>query len=139
MKKLLIEYYSSNSGGRDWLNEEQWKKLEKAGWRLFGFDNVAYEGNDYKLDKDGLPEKTGETDRYKYAFKRFDTPKEALLEFEELTGEDTTAEGCNCCGPPHCFSWVGGYVSGEECSEYLLGEDLSKVSKRELYQKLKLK
>jgi hypothetical protein len=28
---------------------------------------------------------------------------EAVEEFETVTGEDTNAEGCPCCGQPHYF------------------------------------
>ena len=31
---MKVEYYSDNSGGRWWLNDEQWKALEDAGWEV---------------------------------------------------------------------------------------------------------
>ena len=48
-----------------------------------------------------------------------ETPGDAMRFFEEVTGQDVTDEGCNCCGCPHHFSWEGGYASGEECLQYL--------------------
>lgn len=106
MKKLLIEYYSNNSGGSDWLDEKQWKALKKAGWRLFGFRDFIFDNRgQYALDKKGLPKrKKPQIDKdTKYAFKRFDSIDEAIKEFEKLTGEDSDVEGCECCGKPHCF------------------------------------
>ena len=40
----------------------------------------------------------------------------AVEEFERVTGQDASDEGCNCCGQPHNFSGVdtesGKYVDG---------------------------
>ena len=135
MKKLLVRYFSNNSGGNDWLDETAWKKLEDAGWRLYGFGNFEYADGNEVMDETGRPKFIGELDRSKYAYKRFDDIKTALKEFEELTGADVTAEGCNCCGAPHEFSWEGpdgrDSCSGEDAGTYLLGVDLTK-SKREM-------
>ncbi len=108
---MEIEYSSNNSGGQWWLKDEHWKALEDRGW------TVKW------VKKD--PEET--TDRFMgalamYASKEFEAVREALLEFEEITGAQVSEEGCNCCGPPHSFSWEGGYCSGESCLSFLYDE-----------------
>jgi hypothetical protein len=30
---------------------------------------------------------------------------ELVAEFERITGQIASDEGCNCCGPPHSFTW----------------------------------
>jgi len=95
---MKVEYSSNNSGGSWWLKDKDWKKLEKAGWKVEWVKN----NKDMKmfLDKDG---------RYlgalaKYASKDFKTLREAIEEWESVVGLDASDEGCNCCGPPHSFS-----------------------------------
>lgn len=39
------------------------------------------------------------------ALKRGNSADELVAEFESITGQDASAEGCNCCGPPHSFEW----------------------------------
>lgn len=88
-----VEYYSNNSGGYDWLDYKQWRALLKAGWKLKDFDGP-------------VTARQLKSARPKYAVKQFPSVSDAVLEFEELTGEDANAEGCNCCGPPHTFMVV---------------------------------
>ena len=139
---MLIEYRSNNSGGHWWLDDKDWKALEKANWLVIWADDYyVYKGGEHVYNKNGFPKTTkipGKFDwvkkdkngipRYlgasaKYAYKYFDSMREALQEFEKVTGKDVSEEGCNCCGPPHCFSvlnskeWV--YCSGGECLQYL--------------------
>lgn len=134
-KKYMVTYNSNNSGGSGgswWLSEDNWKALEANGWKLFSYGDFIYdESGNYKYDENGLPErkwKSPSPDLFgayaTYGFKRFDTPKEALEEFERLTKKDISEEGCNCCGPPHNFSWDDGegsrdYCSGEGCLSIL--------------------
>lgn len=63
------------------------------------------------------------------ASKPFETLKEAIEDWEEILDYDATAEGCNCCGPPHNFHlsdtedetvWEGG--SGEHLLSQLYPE-----------------
>ena len=145
---IVIEYNSNNSGGSWWLKDEDWLKLEAAGWKVQrATDGIVYENGNDKLDEDGLPV-FGPSDQFttngKYlgsafrqnAWKRFDSPGDAIREFEKLTGQDVMDEGCNCCGPPHSFSWDGGYASGESCDEYLFpGKDEAKLTKRQLLER----
>jgi hypothetical protein len=78
-----VKYNSNNSGGNFWLSAEDWKKLVAAGWVI---NRKTYFGDD-----------PGGANRYGL------TLREAIQEFEELTGQDAGAQGCNCCGPPHEF------------------------------------
>ena len=149
MSKILIEYSSNNSGGDWWLEDKDWENLEKAGWLLdrgrdFIFDergNHTYDKNGFPKFKKGKGEFADEDGRYMGAlahgaWKKFDSIKEALEEFEKITGQNVTDEGCSCCGPPHSFSWEGGYCSGDDCSEHFYGESGNKT-KRELLEELK--
>jgi len=96
VKLTEYEYSSNNSGGTWWLKDEDWRKLEAAGWRV-------------RWVKDGGHPflKPGE-DRWlgalaTAAFKAFPSEDAARDEFEAITGQDANAEGCNCCGQPHNF------------------------------------
>ena len=136
---ILVEYFSNNSGGSDWLGDKEWSALENAGWKLFGFGDFVYKDGDYDLGIDGLPKRQDESardDRPRYAFKLFDNISEAIGEFEKLTGEDVSDEGCNCCGAPHSFSWPGGYGSGEDLLQHIYRDVSSTLSKRQLIEQL---
>lgn len=85
MPLVRIEYYSNNSGGRDWLDADQWEKLRAAGWEVRGFDYEPASA------------------RPRYARKAFLTEDAARAEWEALTGMDSWEGGCPCCGPPHEF------------------------------------
>jgi hypothetical protein len=39
-------------------------------------------------------------------------PNELVREWERITGQNAADQGCNCCGPPHSFEWIG--PDGEE-------------------------
>lgn len=125
---MKVKYRSNNSGGRWWLKDSQWKALEAAGW-VVDWCAEWNEKDRRLLDPDG---------RYlgalaKEASLDCETPADAILSFEKATGLDTSDEGCNCCGPPHSFSWEGGRVYGEEILTILHG-DRAKLSKRELLE-----
>jgi len=151
---IPVEYNANNSGGRDWLTDKDWKALQDAGWKLFGFDDFAYRDGDYIPDKDGLPSRKDEVPvdeqdeskpgdgSFDSAYKNFNNIQEAIKEFEELTGQDVTKEGCNCCGAPHNFTWGKDivvrvdvdkqdyhYASGEELLEYIYPDKNTKLSK----------
>lgn len=159
-KKILVEYNSNNSGGDWWLKDKDWKNLEKAGWRvIYSNEEFIYDKKGSHIrDKNGIP-KTKKSNEEKwlgafaqYAYKHFNSIEEALEEFEKITKQNVLDDGCNCCGPPHEFTWsssgcLGGgckckgphkdynFCGGDSCSEYLYG-DIGKLTKREL---LKLK
>lgn len=151
--KIPVEYSTNNSGGSYWLKNKDWKALANAGWKIFGFDNFVYENGNHKPDKDGLPTRKGKVPvQGQYAFKKFNNIQEALAEFEKLTGQDVTAEGCNCCGPPHSFTWGKDiivrppkeklseqdyhYASGENLLDYMYPDKPTTLSKRELLENL---
>lgn len=74
---MLVTYCHNNSGGRDWLTEEGWTRLQWNGWSV---------------------------DAYRWsATKEFPSIEAAKDEFASITGEDPDAQGCSCCGPPHNF------------------------------------
>lgn len=83
----LTEYsYShNNSGGFDWLNLAQWKKLEAAGWDIDWRDESDHSQGAYGADKS------------------FPTHKDAVDEWTYLTGENINDIGCECCGMPHAI------------------------------------
>lgn len=125
---MKIEYSSNNSGGNWWLSDDDWKKLEKGGWNVHWIADEEDDGLLSSVKKDG---------RWlgalaKRASKDFETVGDAIRDFERLTGQDASDEGCNCCGPPHTFYWGRavsdydgpddteyGYCSGSECLQHL--------------------
>jgi len=153
---MMIEYSSNISGGRWWLEDKDWKNLKKAGWKVvWANEEFVYKDGNHKYNKKGFPvtkkvksPKFGDKDKNgdwrwlgalaKRAFKDFPSLKDAMEEFEKITGQDITDEGCNCCGPPHCFETHGEnreYASGEGCIRYLYG--LDPPSTRELIERIK--
>ena len=114
---MLIKYSANNSGGSWWLNDDDWHALEKAGWTISWCKDQ--EGAMFSR-KDGRFLGALATE----AEKEFNNPKEAIEEFEKITGQSASDEGCNCCGPPHSFQWNDDkgewhYASGEEVLRYL--------------------
>lgn len=114
---MLVNYSSNNSGGDWWLSDDDWFRLEKAGWKV-----------EWVKDKENSPFHLKGQDRWLgalavYASKEAETPGAAMREFEEITGQTVSDEGCDCCGAPHSFSWyeneVPSYASGQECSKYV--------------------
>ncbi len=95
---MLVKYSSNNSGGSFWLSESDWEGLKKAGWK---FENTKMWNQPTRAEKE------------------FDCIRDALVEFESVTSQTASDEGCNCCGPPHCFSW-----EDEEGDQYESGENL---------------
>lgn len=81
MAKNYVQYSHNNSGGVDWLTADDWKKLQEAGWILS--DGL---GRIYSAKRIGL------------------SLHDAIVEWENVTGQDAAAEGCNCCGRPHDFT-----------------------------------
>ncbi len=114
-KEKLIEYSSNNSGGSWWLKDKDWKNLEKAGWKIVYEDQeYVYEKGNYAFDSKGFPKLTRrEKNGNRWlgalsttAFKFFPSVKDAISEWEEITGQNAEDEGCDCCGQPHNFSVV---------------------------------
>lgn len=166
MSKIPVEYSSNNSGGSWWLKPKDWVALKKAGWKLFGHGDYAYKDGYNIPDKNGLPSYKSEipkteqdveeypflrSDKTPYdAYKLFDNIQEAIIEFEKLTDQNVTDEGCNCCGPPHSFTWGKDIIvrvdvnkqdyntaSGEDLLSYMYPTAPTELSKRELIEQLK--
>jgi hypothetical protein len=126
-----VEYNSNNSGGRWWLSDQNWLDLEKAGWRVewLRLANLFNEEGNYVLDEEGLPllvERTDPRIRKGDYVPRLDKDgrhlgalarqayrvglslRDAASEWEKVTGLDSTAAGCSCCGQPHRFTEYDG-------------------------------
>jgi hypothetical protein len=158
VRGVLVEYNSNNSGGRWWLSDADWSALEAAGWRI-KWARLEYlytpDKRSHERDADGFPvmveagkgnsdwpslRSSSKDGRWlgalaQKAYKHFDTPADAMREFELITGQDVTDEGCNCCGAPHSFKWDGGYASGEDCIAHMYGDSAPK-SLREAAERL---
>jgi len=96
---MKIRYTANNSGGQQWLTRDNWNALEAAGW------DVEWESSER------VPAR--------HASKEFETARDALLEFERVTGAKVSDEGCDCCGPPHQFDWNDDHVAGYGCLDIL--------------------
>lgn len=133
-----VQYESNNSGGRWWLNDEQWFALEQAGW-VVEWETLGHkytERGDYAdRDENGIPvlvpkEESNGLGLFKDKDGRFLGAlaqrayrpglrlREAAEEWERITGESSTDAGCACCGQPHRFTEYdteGNYIaSGPE-------------------------
>jgi len=115
---ILVKYSANNSGGRDWLTDEDWVALYDAGWQLrkdYGDCVYTDAGGDVETNWE-LDPRTGSIGRS--SRKEFSSMREAVNEWENLTSGNASDEGCNCCGPPHNFSGkdleTGEYVDGPE-------------------------
>lgn len=108
-----VEYSSNNSGGDWWLKDEHWFALEKAGWKVNWIKDDPYH---LKWDRG---------DRWLGALatraERIGlTLKEAVSEWEDVTGLSSTDAGCPCCGQPHYFSYYENdkYISSGPNTSY---------------------
>lgn len=80
-----VTYFSNNSGGHWWLSDSDWKALENAGWKVNWCDRWL-----------GAAATS--------ATKEGTTMRDAIDEWESVTGQDSSELGCySCCGPPHRF------------------------------------
>lgn len=185
-KCLTVEYSSNNSGGSWWLKDEDWLNLEKAGWKVEWISEMTHPEPDPKCKEckgTGIVTDRGYDDnrcfcasnpylsfgkitnnghRYheglaKQATLQCNSIKDALESFEKVIGQSVTDEGCNCCGPPHNFTWSGSgcldqtcecmkkkgahkdynYGSGEDLSRYLLEIKDAPSNYREALEKIK--
>lgn len=105
---ITIEYNSNNSGGSWWLTDWQWDCLA-ANWWDVEWGGYSFDWEEKKTRKDA------EERRYLWAlatraYRTYDDTDDndyalakAIHEFEELTGEEASATGCECCGRPHNF------------------------------------
>ncbi len=91
-----ITYDSNNSGGDWWLKDEHWHALEAAGWTVHWAKDKDYTGS---VDKDGRWLGALATS----ASKEFASVDDAVFEWEGVTGQCASDQGCSCCGTPHSF------------------------------------
>lgn len=163
---MIVSYSSNNSGGSWWLDDNQWRKLEEAGWRV-EWGDPKYCHSRYNPKEPPIHESSNECDGHfpaasyaeakklekqetkirwlgalaKGASKEVESVREAIEDFERVTGLTASDEGCNCCGPPHSFSWPGGgYASGESILDLLFDEQperLRSMSRREMLEELR--
>ena len=121
LRNVLL-YSSNNSGGDWWLSDENWKALEDAGWVVHWFHSAdtEHEGITHE-ETAGFGEHSHAYGPYLLrsvsdgtrwmgalatsAAKETDDPAVAVAEWEEITGENASDQGCNCCGPPHSFRY----------------------------------
>lgn len=127
-----VEYDSNNSGGRWWLTDEDWRALERAGWIVrwstLGFKYTPEDDNCRTADGvpvlvpvEELPEDNWQrrgrgaspdgrwlgalaTGAYKPGATNL---RDAVEEWERVTGKSSTDAGCPCCGQPHNFTLYG--------------------------------
>jgi hypothetical protein len=105
---MKVEYDSNNSGGYWWLTDQDWYNLERAGWEVNWVKNDEFfKGSERWLGALAMR-----------ATKVGLSISEARREWENITGQDSYASGCECCGPPHIFTEyndVGGWIyDGQE-------------------------
>lgn len=116
----LFEYESNNSGGYWWLKDKDWVALQKAGWKVKWYKD--------ENNPDSIRAKTlNDEGRWLRALasratKEFLTLKECIKEFEEVTKQDVSDNGCNCCGAPHTFNWR--MKEDDEQYDYAYGSNL---------------
>lgn len=122
----VMEYDSNNSGGGWWLKDEDWLKLEEAGWTvhwvrpnenpdprfsvLSQTSGRVYSELPHEVVQPVGSYEWAKDNRYMGAVavscaKAGKDANELLREWEAITGQDSADEGCNCCGPPHNFEW----------------------------------
>ena len=120
----IIEYSSNNSGGGWWLDDADWKALENAGWVVHWVHDVKDPSHTHneRVGAPSLPHThaygdhkltpvTSSGERWLGALatsaaKETDDPDAAIREFESATGQNSSDEGCNCCGAPHSFTYT---------------------------------
>lgn len=104
----ITEYSSNNSGGDWWLTDQNWRDLEAAGWTVNWFANDPHYNGEgtgpYDFGK--MTDKDGRWLRAlaSHATREGLSMRDAIAEWERVTGESSNALGCSCCGTPHSFS-----------------------------------
>ena len=80
---MIIKYSSNNSGGGWWLNTEDWKALEAAGWLVNWEDFLGAAATSATIEADSV--------------------ETAIALWMWVTDQDSNDPGCECCGQPHNF------------------------------------
>ncbi len=107
---MLVEYSTMNYRGDWWLEDKDWHALEAAGWKVQWFKDDLFYKNSESVKENGRW--LGALARM--AEKEFPSLKEGIAEWEQVTGQDSSA-------PPHAF----GAEDDKGCFEYYkpYGED----------------
>lgn len=146
---MKVTYSSNNSGGSWWLTDENWRDLEQAGWvvewggswfcksrygSISGSQRprsltVECESSDvckghrcYESYADAVENESrwlGALARE--AYREGLSLRDAVAEWERVTGKDSTDAGCACCGQPHYFTAYddnGKWVDSGPSAEY---------------------
>lgn len=109
-----LEYSSNNSGGSWWLKDKDWKALEDAGWVVEWYaEEKQFNGKPYP---DGRFIGALASRAHKFVESKT-AATEAVEEWESVTGQNATSQGCNCCGRPHYFS-LNKEVPCTHCDKY---------------------
>lgn len=95
----VVQYSTNNSGGEWWLSDEDWKALEAGGWEVDWVANWEPRKHLIPPSKDGRWLGALARDAFRCGLQR----EAAIAEWEYITGQLSTEEGCPCCGPPHNF------------------------------------
>jgi len=102
MSKKITTISLNNSGGADWLSDENLQELRERGWTLHSWSNG------YKPD-------------YPHSVSIELPESQAVADFHEATGFTTRERGCDCCGSPF-------WVYEEDVEPKTLGEHLQEPS-----------
>jgi len=110
---VTVTYRNNNSGGSWWLSTADWEALEREGWNVH-WVSPRTDGGMSKVPLSAYSDPLAPCPRDRLArylcaeavsaAKRFECKEDAVEEFERITGQDTSDEGCGCCGPPHEFT-----------------------------------
>ncbi len=109
---------------------------------IFEVEDKAYDDKNSKMHRkyEGFEEANhGEKHlgaAAKKCYKYFNNIKEALEEFEKITEQNVTDEGCNCCGSPHSFTWSSSGCIDDNCKCKKGHEDYNYGSGESLIQYL---
>ena len=95
---MRVEYSSNNSGGKWWLTDADWYALERAGWSVDWKKNQKRAGGGEYEDGRWLGALATRARREGLSM------KDAVAEWERVTGKCSTDAGCPCCGQPHYFT-----------------------------------
>lgn len=114
----VLRYSPNNSGGHWWLDTEAYERLEKTGWTVHWAhekETAWGRGPDVVADVYEYKELLKPVERNKdlnymgaeagSCAKAFPNPEMGVQEWQRIVGQSAAEMGCNCCGPPHNFSW----------------------------------
>lgn len=126
-----LAYSTNNSGGSWWLQDRDWEALDRAGWVVHWIHDWNDPSHTHSEDitsewardnhshgyMDELVAVKPSGERWLGALAKsaavtvgpdgvYADADAAVHAFELLTNSTASDEGCNCCGPPHSFTYV---------------------------------